>query len=127
MGGCVGSSVGGGSVLVWFGMGVGGWLVAVGLRGESVWLGREVPSGVRVCWAKAKAVSKAAVLEPGGRLSLGRLQAESSARAIRATMILLAGTAISLGHLYYKTLKLCCLFQTRVFMPKYEITCIIPS
>jgi len=76
-------------------MGVGGWLVAVGVRGESVWLGREVSGGVRVCWAKAKAVSKAAVLEPGGRLSIGRLHAESSTRASRIIKSFFDGTGIA--------------------------------
>jgi len=67
----------------------------VGVRVETVWLGREVSGGVSVCRAKAKAVSKEAVLAPGGRLSLGRLHAESSARASKTTKNFLAGKAIS--------------------------------
>jgi hypothetical protein len=67
----------------------------VGVREETVWLGRKVSGGVSVCWAKANAVSKAAVLEASGRLSLGRLHAESSTRASRIAKSFLAGTAIS--------------------------------
>ena len=82
---------------------VGSWLVAVGVRDETVWLGREVSGGVSDCRAKAKAVSKEAVLAPGGRLSRGRLHAESSARASRIAKSFFDDTGMSSIHFYYKT------------------------
>ncbi len=100
---------------------VGSWLVAVGVRDETVWLGREVSGGVSVCRARAKAVSKAAVLEFGGRLSLDRLHAESSAKASKTTKNFLAGTAVSLGNLYYKTQNISNLFQLRFFCGKAKL------
>ena len=78
----------------------------MGVRDETVWLGREVSGGLSVCWAKAKAVSKAAVLEASGRLSIGKLHAESSARASRIAKSFFDDTGMSLDHLYYKTQKI---------------------
>ena len=96
----------------------------MGVRVETVWLGREVSGGVSDCRAKAKAVSKEAVLAPGGRISLGRLHAESSAKTSRIAKSFFGGTGMSSIHLNYKTQTFWFLFQLCIFITNFVKRCV---